>query len=61
MLRSLRSRVLAGMAMLLLFVFLLSAIAAGTIRSLDQLLSSQLATLLEGAGFSAMEVVATRL
>jgi len=47
MLRSLRSRVLAGMAMLLLFVFLLSAIAAGTIRSLDQLLSSQLATLLE--------------
>jgi len=47
MLSSLRSRVLAGMAMLLLFVFLLAAIAAGTIRSLDQLLSSQLATLLE--------------
>ena len=47
MLRSLRSRVVAGMALLMLFVFSLAALAASTINSLDTMLSRQLATLLE--------------
>jgi methyl-accepting chemotaxis protein len=47
MLRSLRSRVLAGLGLLLLLVFTLAALAASTIGSLDAMLSRQLATLLE--------------
>ncbi|MFL5505872.1 MAG: methyl-accepting chemotaxis protein [Gemmatimonadales bacterium] len=47
MLRSLRSRVLAGVALLLVLVFSLAALAASTINALDTMLSRQLATLLE--------------
>ncbi|MCU0620710.1 MAG: methyl-accepting chemotaxis protein, partial [Gemmatimonadales bacterium] len=45
MLRSLRSRVLAGMTLLLLLVFGLALLAVNTIGSLDRLLARQLSTL----------------
>jgi methyl-accepting chemotaxis protein len=53
MLASLRSRVLAGMAMLLALVFVLALLAVQTIGALDRLLGSQLGTMLEVQGTGA--------